>query len=94
MRGKLHSAVRHVPDVVGVVPDGAVGGEDARAGDVHKGHPAPLLLIQIGPARQLLGGDTITIGSITIDAKNVREFNDIVAIAKNETASIQQGVSR
>lgn len=29
--------------------------------------------------------------NVTIDAKNVREFNDIVDIAKNETTRIRQG---
>lgn len=41
--------------------------------------------------RGLLGGSNISIGQITIDAKNVKEFNDIVAIAKNEAMSMRQG---
>ena len=39
----------------------------------------------------MLGGYSINIGSITIDAKNVKEFNDIVSIAKNEAMSMRQG---
>lgn len=84
------------------VPKYATGTRSARSGVALVGENGPEL-VRLGGGeqiysnqrtRQLLGGDTITIGSITIDAKNVREFNDIVAIAKNETASIRQGVSR
>ena len=84
------------------VPKYATGTRSARSGVALVGENGPELVRLRGGeqiysnqrTRQLLGGDTITIGSITIDAKNVREFNDIVAIAKNETASIRQGVSR
>ena len=84
------------------VPKYATGTRSARSGVALVGENGPELVRLLGGeqiysnqrTRQLLGGDTITIGSITIDAKNVREFNDIVAIAKNETASIRQGVSR
>ena len=84
------------------VPKYATGTCSARSGVALVGENGPELVRLRGGeqiysnqrTRQLLGGDTITIGSITIDAKNVREFNDIVAIAKNETASIRQGVSR
>ena len=84
------------------VPKYATGTRSARSGVALVGENGPELVRLRGGeqiysnqrTRQLLGGDTITIGSITIDAKIVREFNDIVAIAKNETASIRQGVSR
>ena len=84
------------------VPKYATGTRSARSGVALVGENGPELVRLRGGeqiysnqrTRQLLGGDTITIGSITIDAKNVREFNDIVAIAKNETASIRQGVIR
>ena len=46
-----------------------------------------------GQTRSLLGGDSISIGQITIDAKNVKEFNDIVNIARNEAVSMRQGVT-
>ncbi len=51
----LESAHRHVPDVPGVVPDGAVGGEDAGPGDVHESHPVPPLGVLIGQAGPLVG---------------------------------------
>ena len=84
------------------VPKYATGTRSARSGVALVGENGPELVRLRGGeqiysnqrTRQLLGGDTITIGSITIDAKSVREFNDIVAIAKNETARIRQGVSR
>lgn len=38
------------------------------------------------------GGNTTNTYYVTIDAKNVREFNDVVAIAQNEATSIRQGV--
>ena len=83
------------------VPKYATGTRSARSGVALVGENGPELVRLRGGeqiysnqrTRQLLGGDTITIGSITIDAKSVREFNDIVAIAKNETASIRQGVT-
>ena len=48
-------AHRHVPDVPGVVPDGAVGGEDAGSGDVHQGHLVPPLGVAVGQARPDMG---------------------------------------
>lgn len=47
-----------------------------------------------GQTRGLLSGksDNYVI-NITIDAKNVREMNDVIAIAKREAVSIRQGVS-
>ena len=45
-----------MPNVLGVVPDGAVGGKDAGPGDVDEGHPVPGLLVQIGLAGPLMGG--------------------------------------
>lgn len=47
-----------------------------------------------GQTRSMLGGETISIGTIVIDAKNVKEFNDIVEIAKNEAVTIRQGVKK
>lgn len=84
------------------IPKYATGTRNARGGVALVGENGPELVRLRGGeqiysnqrTRQVLGGDTITIGNITIDAKNVREFNDIVAIAKNEAASIRQGVSR
>lgn len=38
------------------------------------------------------GGNTTNYYNVTIDAKNVREFNDVVTIAQNEATSIRQGV--
>lgn len=38
------------------------------------------------------GGNTTNTYYVTIDAKNVREFNDVVTIAQNEATSIRQGV--
>ena len=51
----LEGAHRHVPDVPGVIPDGAVGGKDAGAGDVHEGHLVPPLGVLIGQAGPLVG---------------------------------------
>ena len=40
---------------VRIVPDGAVGGEDAGSGDVHESHPVPPLGVLIGQAGPLVG---------------------------------------
>lgn len=47
-----------------------------------------------GQTRRMMSGETISIGTIVIDAKNVKEFNDIVEIAKNEAVTIRQGVKK
>lgn len=44
-------------------------------------------------SRLLSGGET-NIYYITIDAKNVKEFNDVVRIAQNQKSSIRQGTVR
>ena len=102
MQGITNSTTGTMRTANANVPKYATGTRSARSGVALVGENGPELVRLRGGeqiysnqrTRQLLGGDTITIGSITIDAKNVREFNDIVAIAKNETASIRQGVSR
>ena len=47
-----------------------------------------------GQTRRMMSGETISIGTIVIDAKNVKEFNDIVEIAKNEAVTSRQGVKK
>jgi hypothetical protein len=82
------------------VPQYATGTRSARGGLALVGENGPELVNLRGgeriynnsQTRGLLGGSNISIGQITIDAKNVKEFNDIVAIAKNEAMSMRQGV--
>lgn len=81
------------------VPRYATGTRSARGGMALVGENGPELvnlrggerIYTNGQTRSLLGGDSISIGQITIDAKNVKEFNDIVSIAKNEAMSMRQG---
>ena len=40
--------VRYMPDRIRVLRDGAVGGEDAAAGDVDEGHAVPFLASCVG----------------------------------------------
>lgn len=81
------------------VPQYATGTRSARGGLAVVGENGPELVALRGGeriynssrTRGMLGGYAINIGSITIDAKNVKEFNDIVTIAKNEAMSMRQG---
>ena len=81
------------------VPQYATGTRSAHGGLALVGENGPELVNLRGgeriynnsQTRGLLGGSNISIGQITIDAKNVKEFNDIVAIAKNEAMSKRQG---
>lgn len=81
------------------VPQYATGTRNARGGLAVVGENGPELVALRGgeriynssQTRGMLGGYAINIGSITIDAKNVKEFNDIVSIAKNEAMSMRQG---
>lgn len=83
------------------VPRYATGTRSARGGMALVGENGPELvnlrggehIYTNGQTRSLLGGDSISIGQITIDAKNVKEFNDIVNIARNEAVSMRQGVT-
>lgn len=83
------------------VPQYATGTRSARGGLAVVGENGPELvalrggerIYTNGQTRSLLGGDSISIGQITIDAKNVKEFNDIVNIAMNEAVSMRQGVT-
>ena len=83
------------------VPQYATGTRNARGGLAVVGENGPELvalrggerIYTNGQTRSLLGGDSISIGQITIDAKNVKEFNDIVNIARNEAVSMRQGVT-
>lgn len=83
------------------VPRYATGTRNARGGMALVGENGPELvnlrggerIYTNGQTRSLLGGDSISIGQITIDAKNVKEFNDIVNIARNEAVSMRQGVT-
>lgn len=83
------------------VPQYATGTRNARGGMALVGENGPELvnlrggehIYTNGQTRSLLGGDSISIGKITIDAKNVKEFNDIVNIARNEAVSMRQGVT-
>lgn len=83
------------------VPRYATGTRNARGGMALVGENDPELvnlrggerIYTNGQTRSLLGGDSISIGQITIDAKNVKEFNDIVNIARNEAVSMRQGVT-
>lgn len=83
------------------VPRYATGTRNARGGMALVGENGPELVNLRGgeriynssQTRGLLGGDSISIGQITIDAKNVKEFNDIVNIARNEAVSMRQGVT-
>lgn len=83
------------------VPHYATGTRNARGGMALVGENGPELvnlrggerIYTNGQTRSLLGGDSISIGQITIDAKNVKEFNDIVNIARNEAVSMRQGVT-
>ena len=43
------------PDVTSVVPDGAVGGKDARPGDVDEGHAVPLFGVAVSETGALVG---------------------------------------
>lgn len=84
------------------VPRYATGTRNARGGMALVGENGPELvnlrggerIYTNGQTRSLLGGDSISIGQITIDAKNVKEFNDIVNIARNEAVSMRQGVTK
>ena len=81
------------------VPQYATGTRSAHGGLAVVGENGPELVALRGgeriynssQTRGMLGGYAINIGSITIDAKNVKEFNDIVSIAKNEAMSMRQG---
>ena len=81
------------------VPQYATGTRSAHGGLALVGENGPELVNLRGgeriynnsQTRGLLGCSNISIGQITIDAKNVKEFNDIVAIAKNEAMSMRQG---
>lgn len=81
------------------VPQYATGTRSAHGGLALVGENGPELVALHGgeriynssQTRGMLGGYAINIGSITIDAKNVKEFNDIVSIAKNEAMSMRQG---
>lgn len=83
------------------VPRYETGTRNARGGMALVGENDPELvnlrggerIYTNGQTRSLLGGDSISIGQITIDAKNVKEFNDIVNIARNEAVSMRQGVT-
>lgn len=83
------------------VPRYATGTRNARGGMALVGENGPELvnlrggerIYTNGQTRSLLGGDSISIGQIIIDAKNVKEFNDIVNIARNEAVSMRQGVT-
>lgn len=83
------------------VPHYATGTRSARSGVALVGENGPELVNLRGgervytnaQTRGLLGGDSIHIGQIVIDAKNVKEFNDIVNIAKNEAMTMRQGVT-
>lgn len=83
------------------VPQYATGTRSARGGLAVVGENGPELVALRGgeriynssQTRGMLGGYAINIGSITIDAKNVKEFNDIVNIARNEAVSMRQGVT-
>lgn len=61
------------------------------------GYPGETVLLPRGsrvyPASQGGGGDTYNY-YVTVDAKNIREFNDIVRIAENERQSKRQGYVR
>ena len=46
----------NVPDIIGVVPDGPVGGEDTGPGNVDEGHLVPMLVVGIGGQRALVSG--------------------------------------
>lgn len=84
------------------VPRYATGTRNARGGMALVGENGPELvnlrggehIYTNGQTRSLLGGDSISIGQITIDAKNVKEFNDIVNIARNEAVSMRQGATK
>lgn len=81
------------------VPGYATGTRNAARGTALVGENGPELISLRGgeqiytasQTRQMLGGGNTFY--VTIDAKNVKEFNDIVAICQNEETSIRQGVS-
>ena len=83
------------------VPHYATGTRSARSGVALVGENGPELVNLRGgervytnaQTRGLLSGDSIHIGQIVIDAKNFKEFNDIVNIAKNEAMTMRQGVT-
>lgn len=86
----------------GNIPRYATGTRSAKGGLALVGENGPELInlrggervYTSGQTRRMLGDGAITIGSIVIDAKNVKEFNDIVEIAKNEAVTIRQGVKK
>nr|DAH94136.1 MAG TPA: tail tape measure [Caudoviricetes sp.] len=81
------------------VPGYATGTRNAARGTALVGENGPELISLRGgeqiytasQTRQMLGGGNTFY--VNIDAKNVKEFNDIVAICQNEETSIRQGVS-
>ena len=50
-----------LPDLLGVFPDGPIGGEDAHAGHVEDRYGSPAFPVRIGPAGGFLGGDVGTV---------------------------------
>src|SRR3954454_8845842 len=80
-----------LPDVAGVLADGAVGGELAHAGDVEQRLAAPLRTIEPGVVHAELGGDVgVEVGQVDVLVAGAGEFGhdgaEEVLVAAREVA--------
>ena len=55
--GRLTFCPLQLPDVLGVLADGAVGGEDAALGDVHEAHAGEAAAVAHGLIEPVVAGD-------------------------------------
>ena len=97
--GQIKSSVTDVQSSYNQVPRYARGTTYHPGGRAIVGEYGPELVdlpagSRVYPASrtsEMLGGSSTVNYYVTIDAKNVREFNDIVRIAQNQKSSIRQG---
>ena len=57
----LHGNRVHLPDILGILTDGAIAGEFAHAGYIEDRHPRPSFNIFVGSTYRILG---LNIGSV------------------------------
>lgn len=97
--GQIKSSVTDVQSSYNQVPRYARGTTYHPGGRAIVGEYGPELVdlpagSRVYPASrtsEMLGGSSTVNYYVTIDAKNVKEFNDIVRIAQNQKSSIRQG---